>query len=145
MSIHDNIMQKIMLDVGDGEDKFLVPPPVFLTMQGEFLALDLEAGTIKVRFPVLEAYLNPFGTMQGGMLAAAADNTIGPLSFLIAPANVTRKLEMKYSQPATLETADIFVDAELIDRQDRRLFFKALVLDKGGQTLAKAKATHWII
>jgi len=34
--------------------------------------------------------------MQGGMIAAAVDNTIGPLSFLVAAPNVTRRLEMKY-------------------------------------------------
>jgi len=79
------------------------------------------------------------------MLAAAVDNTIGPLSFLIAPVNVTRHLEMKYSQPATLETAFISVDAELVERQERQLFFKAVVMDREGQTLARAKATHWII
>ncbi len=138
-------MQQIINKVDDQAGKFLVPPPVFTTMHGEFLALDLDAGTIKVSFPVLEEYLNPYGTMQGGMIAAAVDNTIGPLSFLVAPVNVTRNLELKYSQPATLQTGCIYVSAELFERQGRQLFFKAKVMDSDGLILARAKATHWII
>ena len=145
MSEHQNIMQQVIDKVADQAGKFLVPPPVFVTMQGEFLALDLEEGTIRVSFPVLQEYLNPYGTMQGGMIAAAVDNTIGPLSFLVAPANVTRNLELKYSQPATLETGFITVKAELLERKQRQLFFNAVVLDQSNQTLARAKATHWII
>ncbi len=145
MSVHGDIMQMIMQKVDGQDGKYLVPPPVFLSMQGEFLAIDLEAGTIKVRFPVLDEFLNPFGSMQGGMIAAAADNSIGPLSFLVAPANVTRNLEMKYSRPATSEMEFIVVEAELLERDARQLYFRATVFDKDRQVLARAKATHWIV
>ena len=35
---------------------------------------DLDRGVMKNTFPVLENYLNSFGVMQGGMIAAAIDN-----------------------------------------------------------------------
>jgi acyl-coenzyme A thioesterase PaaI-like protein len=131
--------------LGDRMAEYAFPPPVFAAMEGEIVALDLDAGLLSVRFPVLERYLNPYGTMQGGMVAAAVDNTLGPLSVLVAPPNVTRRLEMTYSRPATLDTGPIVVHARLLDRQERLLFFKANARDRQGLRLARAKAVHWIL
>jgi acyl-coenzyme A thioesterase PaaI-like protein len=140
--------------LGDRIEEFAFPPPVF-AMQGEFFAFDLEMGTLTVRFPVLADHMNPYGTMQGGMVAAAVDNTLGPLSLLVAPPNVTRRLEMTYSWPVTPEMEHIVVTAQLLDRprtlgprpkvRDRWLTFKAAVRSPGGRRLARAKAAHWII
>jgi acyl-coenzyme A thioesterase PaaI-like protein len=121
------------------------PPPVFSAMQGEFLDYDPVQESLVVRFPVLENWLNPYGTMQGGMVAAAIDNTIGPLSALIAPANVTRHMEVKYSRSITTAIGSIVVVAQLIERKARWLTFYAEVNDLQGQRLAKAKAKHWIL
>ena len=121
------------------------PPPVFIAMQGEFLAFDPEQVVLSVRFPVLESWLNPYGMMQGGMVAAAIDNTIGPLSALIAPANVTRHMELKYSQAVTPEIGSITVIAQLVERQKRWLTFSAEANNPQGQRLARAKAKHWIL
>ncbi len=130
---------------GDQIDKYAFPPPIFVAMEGEFLELDLEAGSLTTRFPVLESYLNPYGTMQGGMVAATVDNTLGPLSVLVAPPNVTRHLEMTYSRPATLDMGYILVTARLLERQDRLLFFRADVRSPSRLRLARAKAVHWIM
>lgn len=130
----------------EGQDgKFLIPPPVFERMQGEFIDFDEQACTLSARFPVLAEFLNPYGLLQGGMLAAAVDNTIGPLSFLIAPPNLTRRLEMKYSRPASVEMGTITVMARLTDRADRRLSFSAEVRSPQGELLARARAEHWIM
>jgi acyl-coenzyme A thioesterase PaaI-like protein len=130
--------------LGDRVAEFALPPPVFALMKGEFVELDLDAGTLSAQFPVLGSYLNPYGSMQGGMIAAAVDNTLGPLSVLVAPPNVTRQLEVKYSRPVTLEMGYIVVDAELLERRDRWLYFRATVRSQEGVRLARAKATHWI-
>jgi acyl-coenzyme A thioesterase PaaI-like protein len=114
-------------------------------MEGEFLEFDLDAGVLTAQFPVRESYLNPYGTMQGGMVAAAVDNTLGPLSMLVAPPNVTRRLEMTYSRPVKLDMEAILVEARLIERQDRWLFFRAEVRSRQGLRLVRSKATHWII
>jgi acyl-coenzyme A thioesterase PaaI-like protein len=114
-------------------------------MQGEILEFDEQASTLSTRFPVLETQLNPYHMLQGGFIAAAVDNTLGPLSMLVAPPNVTRKLELTYSRPAGLDTGWITVRARLEARSDRLLELSADVLDPQGKRLARAKATHWII
>ena len=131
--------------LGDGMGDYAFPPPVFSAMGGEFVALDLEAGSLTARFLVRKSYLNPFGTMQGGMVAAAVDNTLGPLSMLVAPPSVTRQLEMTYSRPVTSDIEYIVVSARLLERQDRRLVFRADVRSPGGLRLARSKAVHWIV
>jgi uncharacterized protein (TIGR00369 family) len=140
-----SVMGIIRERLGDRLDEFLVPPPVFVTMHGEFLAFDLEGEWLTARFPVPAEYLNPYGSMQGGMVAAAVDNTLGPLSMLVAPPNVTRRLQMKYSRPVTPDLKFIIVEARLTERKDRWLSFRAEVKDEEGTLLARARAVHWIV
>ena len=131
--------------IGEQINELLLPPPVFKTLGGKILAFDITRGVLSARFPVEEKYLNPFHTLQGGIIAAIIDNTLGPLSAAIAPPNVTRNLSVTYSHPVTAAMGQIIIQAEFLERQERRLFFKAEVRSLAGQRLARAKAEHWII
>ena len=139
------VMDTLKKHHGDHLEAFAFPPPVFAAMQGEFLDFDQEQNILSVRFPVLESWLNPYGIMQGGMVAAAIDNTIGPLSALVASANVTRHMELKYSRSATTEMKFIDVTAKLVERDGRWLTFKAEARDPADRRLVRAKAVHWIL
>jgi acyl-coenzyme A thioesterase PaaI-like protein len=140
-----SIMEILHDRLGDRIDEFMLPPPVFDFMRGEVLDFDPDSARLKVRFPVLENYLNPYGAMQGGLVAAAADNTLGPLSMLVAPPNVTRTLNMKFSHPVTPELEFIIVEAKLQEQDGRRLNFTAEIRDQEGKLLARARALHWIV
>ena len=131
--------------LGDRYDDFLLPPPVFVAMQAEVVAFDPEAASLTVRFPVLEKDFNPYRTVQGGMIAAAIDNTLGPLSMLVAPPNVTRTLEVTYSRPITLDIGTFLVTAKLVSREERFLNFTAEATTEQGGKLARAKAVHFIV
>jgi len=139
------IMEIIKERLGDKINQYQIPPPVFISMRGEFLKYDPINQVLTTQFPVLKSHLNPYGTMQGGMVAAAIDNTLGPLSMLVAPPNVTRRLELKYSRPVTIETKHITVTARFMERKKSWLFFSAEVHDPHGKLLTRAKASHWII
>ena len=139
------IIEVVKERLGDKFDDYLIPPPVFVLMQGEFLEFDLDIGTLTTRFPILEEFSNPYGTMQGGMLAAAVDNTFGPLSMMVAPLNVTRRLEMKYSLPVTPDIEYITVKGSLEGRKGSQLTFSAQIRDPLGVLLARVKANHWIV
>ena len=140
-----SIMEILYERLGDRIEEFILPPPVYELMRAELLDFDPESGWLKIRFPVLEQYLNPYGVMQGGMVAAAVDNTLGPLSMLVAPPNVTRTLDMKFSQPVGLDLDYIIVEAKLLEHEGHRLKFSAEVRDQSGRLLARARAYHWII
>jgi acyl-coenzyme A thioesterase PaaI-like protein len=130
---------------GEELDRFLVPPPVFIELGGEFLNLDLEQNLLIARFPIDKRFLNPYGVLQGGMIAAAIDNTLGPLSMLVAPPNLTRKLDIKFSRPAAIEDEFLLAEAKLIEKDGRRLYFTADARNPDNKLLARAKALHWIV
>jgi acyl-coenzyme A thioesterase PaaI-like protein len=140
-----SIMEILQSRLGDRIDEFILPPPVFDFMQAELVEFDPDSAYLKVSFPIMEEYLNPYGVMQGGLVAAAADNTLGPLSMLVAPPNVTRSLEMKFSQPVYPQMEKITVEAWLKERDDPWLRFTAQVRDQDSSLLARARAVHWIV
>ena len=143
--LYSKLLEILSDKFGDQIKQYQLPPPIFITMKGEFLDIDLESGSLTVKFPILESYSNPYGAMQGGMIAAAVDNAIGPLSVAMAPPNVTRNLEMKYSKSARPEMEYIIVKARLVEREEPKLYFEADVRSPDGHRLAKGKALHWII
>jgi acyl-coenzyme A thioesterase PaaI-like protein len=142
---HTEVWDALRARLGDRIAEYPVPPPVFVAMQAEFVAYDPDGPTLTTRLPILDSYLNPYGTMQGGMIAAAVDNTLGPLSMLVAPPNVTRRLELTYGRPITLDTGYILVTARLLERDGRRLLFRADVCDSDDRRMARARAVHWIV
>lgn len=122
-----------------------LPPPVFVDMTGEFVDFDIEARTLTVRFPVQERYQNPMGYMQGGMIAAAIDNAIGPLSFIVAAPNVTKTMEVTYLRPIPASVKEITVVAAFESQQDRELIFVADVLRHDGTRLAQGRSVNVLL
>ena len=49
-------------------------PPIATLLGGRLLALDTTAGTLAAEYEATGAFLNPAGTVQGGMLAAMLDD-----------------------------------------------------------------------
>ncbi len=144
-SVMEQIYATLEQRYGEQLERFLLPPPSFETMGGEFLRFDPSEGVLQTRFPVRREWLNPYGLMQGGMIAAAIDNTLGPLSMLVAPPNVTRRLALKYSQGVEAGTTELLVEAVFIKREGRWLHLQARAYSSGGVRYASAQATHWIV
>jgi acyl-coenzyme A thioesterase PaaI-like protein len=138
-------MQILHTRLGKRVADFLIPPPIFKMMEGEFVEFNSEQGWLTARFPIRDEYLNPYHTMQGGMIAAAIDNTLGPLSMLVAPPNVTRTLEIKYSRPVLVDQGYIIVHAQFSRREGQMLHFNVEVRSVQGVLCCRAKAKHWIL
>jgi uncharacterized protein (TIGR00369 family) len=54
------------------------PPPAAALLGWEVVAVDPDAGAIEVSFNATEQFLNLAGDVQGGVLAAMLDATLGP-------------------------------------------------------------------
>lgn len=126
------------------DEGFTIPPPVFTEMGAEVVGYD-EGEALRVRFPVEQRFANPAGVMQGGMIAAAIDNTIGPLSYLVAPPSVTTQLSLSYLRPVPQRLEFFEVEACLDERTRQYLFFSARATDPRGRTLVIAQATHVVM
>lgn len=55
-------------------------PPCYTTMKARLTGHKPDT-ELTVVFPVIEAYVNPAGSMQGGYITAAFDNVFGPLCY----------------------------------------------------------------
>ncbi len=56
----------------------LPQPNIAKTLGMEFLDIDDAKGEIKTRFTIGEEFTNPAGQVQGGIIAAMLDDTMGP-------------------------------------------------------------------
>lgn len=121
-----------------------IPPPCFFDMQGQFLRYISRKGLL-VSFPVLDKQLNPIGVMQGGVLAAAFDNTLGPLSYAAAQkAAVT--LDMSQTYLRGVKKGDtLFCEAEVVTRGQRTLYMTASAFDQRGKLVATAQTQILIL
>lgn len=150
LNYHDKLPESLLTllqdKLGADLDTMVIPPPIFIAMQGEVIMADIAEGIFRCRFPVLPEQLNPFGYMQGGMVSAAMDNTIGPLSLLVAPPSVTLKMEVEYLHAVSSEVDYIYTTATFLKQRKKILQFKAVVTDETDElTYATARATHFVI
>lgn len=117
-------------------------PPAAKLLGFELLAADPEAGTIEVAFTATDEFLNPFGAVQGGILAAMLDDTVGPaLAARLGPDEmaVTTDLHVQYLRPAQ---PGRLVGRGRVVREGRDIGFLAgELVDGAGTVVATATAT----
>jgi uncharacterized protein (TIGR00369 family) len=116
-----------------------LPPKVFADMDGEFIDF-VEGESLTVRFPNKERYMNPFGFMQGGIIVAAIDNTIAPLSYMLAPPNITKEISTTFKRPITQSDRYINVIASMIQKTSTHIVLQAEVRNEKGKLAAKGIA-----
>jgi acyl-coenzyme A thioesterase PaaI-like protein len=131
--------------LGDKIEEFKLPPPSFELMRCEIVEYDAHEQLMIVKMPVLEDWQNPFGGMQGGLINGAVDNAVGPLSLLVAGANMTRYMETKFIKAITMEIAFIYVKAKLVEQKKRRLSFEVTVEDGFGEIYVQSKVVNFLI
>lgn len=121
-----------------------IPPPCLLDMQAELAAWE-DGVSLTMRFPVLPRYRNPLGYMQGGFIAAALDNTLGPFSYLIAPPSVTSQLNLSYLRPVPPTAQHLTCTARVTQRTGKTLYLLGEVSNDEGKVVALAHAVCQIL
>jgi uncharacterized protein (TIGR00369 family) len=117
-------------------------PSAAVTLGFELVAVDPDAGTITTSFVVGDRFLNPVGTVQGGIVAAMLDDTMGPaLIATLGPGQFapTLDLHVQFLRPAR---PGRFVGHGRIVRRGREVAFLAGELhDESGEVVAVSTAT----
>jgi uncharacterized protein (TIGR00369 family) len=120
-------------------------PPAAVLLGWELIAVDPDAGTIEVAFTATEQFLNPVGVVQGGLLSAMLDDTLGPaLVATLGPGEFapTSDLHVQFLRPAR---PGRLVGRGRIVRRGRDVAFMAGELaDESGELVAVATATAQI-
>ena len=109
-------------------------------MQGQFTDF-IEEQSLTARFPNLERYANPFGFMQGGIITAAIDNTVAPLSYVIGPPCITKEITTTYKRPIKRTDHFIEVVASLLEKTATELILQAKVYNEKGKLAAQGVAS----
>jgi uncharacterized protein (TIGR00369 family) len=122
----------------------LPPPRVAATLGIEFTAIDPEAGTIETRFQARPEFTNPAGHIQGGMLAAMLDDTMGPaLAATLGPGEFapTLNLNVSFERPGKV---GVIVGRGRVLKRGTDVCFLGGELLQDGKRIASATATALI-
>jgi len=125
-------------------EKLVLPSPISHVLGVELLEFDETIPALHCQYPVNDDHRNPYGYLQGGILAALMDNTIGILGLLVAPPSVTTQFNISYIRPVTPQEKIVRVEATVTERTRRLLFFHAKAINSAGKTLSSAQATQQI-
>jgi uncharacterized protein (TIGR00369 family) len=118
-----------------------VPPPTFELLRAELL--DAGRGRARVRFWPSEALTNPAGLVQGGILAACLDDTMGPAVFSLGREGFFVTVSMTVSFVGKAEPGQALLGEAAVVRAGRRhlLVEARLVREHDGAEVARATAT----
>lgn len=118
------------------------PPPVAQLLGFRLVRVAPEDGTIEVEFTATAQFLNPAGHVQGGMLAAMLDDTMGPaLVATLGPGEwaPTTDLHVQFHRPAL--PSRLTGHGRVVRRGGAIAFLAGELVDAHGRTVATAIAT----
>lgn len=121
-------------------------PPAAQLLGWKLLEIDPEAGTIRVEFDGKASFLNPAGTIQGGLLGAMLDDTMGPAAMAyLGGRQMAQTLELKTSFLRPGKVGPIVGEGRVVHRGRDVLFLEGTLKDGEGNTIATATATARIV
>ena len=136
--MNKDIMQRV-LELMPSDTGMDLPPRVFSDMEGEFIDL-VEGISLTARFPNKDRYMNPMGFMQGGIITAAIDNTVSPLSFMLGSQNITQTISTTFKRPVKKTDRFIIVEASMIEKTETHIVMQAEVKNDSGKLMANGIA-----
>ena len=119
-----------------------VPPPTYEYLNAE--TLEESPGRVRCRFRPTEAMTNPWGAVQGGILAAFFDDTMGPAVVSIANGRgfTTVSLNVTYLR-ATKPGEPVVCDATVVKHGRTQAYAEAtLTRESDGELLARATSVN---
>lgn len=125
-------------------DSFPVPPVARL-LGWKLTALDPDAGTIEVEFVAKPEFINPSGFVQGGILAAMLDDTLGPAAFaMTGGTRMTTTIDLSLHFVRPVRPGRITTKARVINLGARVAFLEGELFDAAGKLSAVATASAFL-
>ncbi len=122
------------------------PSPARQLLGWKLLALDTDGGYIKVEFQARHEFLNPVGKVQGGLLSAMLDNTVGPLvAAKLEAGKFATTLELKTSFIKPADMGCLIGEGFIVSYGRTICYTEAQLKDPEGDLVAKASATMLIV
>jgi uncharacterized protein (TIGR00369 family) len=103
-------------------------------------------GWARFSFEGRAEFLNPAGFIQGGILAAMLDDTMGPTALLVSGGTAftaTINLNVSYFQPA--RPGRLFAEGRVLNMGKTIAFLEATISDAAGTKLASATSSARVV
>ena len=121
-------------------------PPAAQLLGWKLLEIDPDVGTIRVEFDGKASFLNPAGSIQGGILSAMLDDTMGPAAMaFLGGAQMAQTLELKVNFMRAGKVGPIFGEGRVAHRGRDILFLEGALRDGEGKIIATATATARVL
>jgi len=120
----------------------LEQPPAAKLLGWRLITLDYDKGTIEVEFQGKPEFTNPTGHIQGGLLSAMLDDTLGPALFAMTKGRLfgsTIDLHVHFLRPVPIGT--ITTKAQVTKLGRNVAFMEGKLFDKNGKLCASARAS----
>jgi len=122
----------------------VLPPPSFLALGMEFCAKTEDS--LSAWVPWRLEFTNPLGAYQGGMLSAAFDNVLGPLSYMVARRPcVTVDLDVNFSRPFRASDGRLLIVGTVLSKGRSLLHLTARATNANGQLVATANSNCLVL
>lgn len=139
LAMEDNVRSGPFWDMIEGRS----PLPAASRLLGwKLLTLDPAKGAIRVEFAAVPDFINPIGTIQGGIITAMLDDAMGPVATaFLGGHHMAPTVELKTSFMRPARVGPLFVEAKVVHRGRDILFLEGAMTDKEHKLIATATAT----
>lgn len=121
-------------------------PPCAELLGWHVIDADLEAGWIRIGFEGRREFLNPAGYIQGGLLAAMLDDTMGPAVFAMTGGDTyTATMDMNVSYLAPALPGPLVGEGRVVQLGKSVGFLEAALMDCEGKIVARATSTARLV
>ena len=123
----------------------LPKPNIAKTLSIEFTDINPQQGTIETSFVAGEEFLNPVGQVQGGILAAMLDDTMGPaLVATLGENQFAPTLNLSIAFIKAAKPGKIYGKGRVVKKGKSICYLQGELLDENGGLLATGTATAMI-
>lgn len=121
-------------------------PPVSKLLGWRLIDMKPEEGIIRVGFEGREEFLNPAGFIQGGMLSAMLDDTMGPAAFIMSEGKLfTPTITMTVNFLAPGKVGAFECEAKVVQMGKTVVFVEGRLMDGTGTLVATATSTSRLV
>jgi uncharacterized protein (TIGR00369 family) len=121
-------------------------PPVVKLLGWTLLDGDAQKGWVKIAFEGKPEFLNPAGFVQGGILAAMLDDTMGPVVLVMSNGTLyTATIDMNVSFLAPAKPGPLVAEGRVVQMGKTIAFMEAAICDADGVMLARATGSARLV
>jgi uncharacterized protein (TIGR00369 family) len=124
----------------------LPAPPCAILLGWHILDAKPEQGWIRIGFEGKPEFRNPAGFIQGGILAAMLDDTMGPAVFAMTHGELyTATIDMNVSFLAPAKVGPLFGEAKVLQLGKTIAFIEGQLADIAGTLIARATTSARLV